>query len=104
MGAVVVKGGAILSTAPNLPSQVSGIEIASKHAEERAITKGYDYSGATIFIARKGGGMSRPCARCIKTLQEVGVSYVVYADWDKSLIKEKVSGLVATNLFFLRSV
>ena len=93
MGAVVVRGGSILSIAPNSTSSKVGVLTVSKHAEERAIHKHVDYSGATIYVARSGGRMSQPCERCTALLIEKGFVYAVYAGWSGEVIKQKVLDL-----------
>jgi len=55
VGAVLVKGGRVLSMGVNryrnLPSQVD-LEGVSYHAEEVALKRAGDVTGATIFVAR----------------------------------------------------
>jgi deoxycytidylate deaminase len=94
MGAVVVRGGSILSIAPNSPSTKVGILTVSKHAEERAIHKHGSYEGATIYVARSGGRMSQPCERCTALLVEKGFSYAVYATWNGEVLRQRVADLI----------
>lgn len=77
MAALVVKGGAIVSTATNSPSW-------HRHAERRCLKFGV--SGDLIVIARKGGSMSKPCSECLAAIQNAGIKRVVYANWNKELV------------------
>lgn len=90
-GAVIVKGGRVISTGVNKwrNKQVNPQETPeynpnlSYHAEVDAISHaGSDLNGATIYIARvnKHGHeqLSRPCVRCAKALKEAGIKKVVY--------------------------
>ena len=93
-GAVLVKGGSIISTSPNKDSFCSfGARFrnsqnqpgrATRHAEIGAIlglartTTG----GATLYVARIGKAdefrMSKPCQMCESTLRHVGIKRVIY--------------------------
>ena len=87
-GAVIVKGGRVLSQGWNLlkndPSNVSDEHIerfCSVHAEAMAIAKCKKAVGATIYIARNKSGVARhskPCDACERAIIEAGVSRVVY--------------------------
>lgn len=85
MAAVVVRGGAILSKATNTP-------LWGGHAEKRALQclNQIKANGATIYIARLSGGMSRPCAQCLNRIRTIGIKYIVYADWRGKLTFEKL--------------
>lgn len=78
MAAVVVRGGAVLSAATN--SRRLG-----RHAELRALLGFRNYSGATLYIARDGGKMSKPCSKCMERIQKVGLARIVFADWSGHL-------------------
>lgn len=82
MAAVLVKGGAVVSKNTNT-------EVAGQHAERRAL-KHPCIGGATVYVARAGGKMSKPCRTCRAALKQCGVSRMVYADWDGSLKMESV--------------
>jgi deoxycytidylate deaminase len=93
-GAILVKGGSIISTSPNKDSFCSfGARFrnsqnqpgrATRHAEIGAIlglartTTG----GATLYVARIGKAdefrMSKPCQMCESTLRHVGIKRVIY--------------------------
>ena len=82
MAAVLVRGGSVMSKNVNL-----GLE--GQHAETRAL-KHPCLAGTTLYIARAGGKMSRPCKKCWTALRASGVTKVVYADWNGKLCVESV--------------
>ncbi len=90
MGAVIVRGGAVLSIAANSAAIRWGDTRGSRHAEHRAIAPGNIYNGATIFIARTNGSMSRPCQACQQKIREAGIERIIYASWDGTLIEERI--------------
>lgn len=90
-GAVIVKGGRILSTGinkvrnhPDVLSNREEIKNESHiHAEVDAIKKLSNLEGAKIYVARinKNGtstGLSRPCESCYDKIVEVGITKIVY--------------------------
>lgn len=89
-GAVIVRGGSVLSVGVNkwknpLKPEVPVVEYnpnVSIHAEVDALSRCSDPRGATIYIARvnkKGEErMSRPCINCEEALVEAGVKKVIY--------------------------
>lgn len=90
-GAVIVKGGSIISTGvnkwrsktPNPPVNEGYNPDLSYHAEIDAINHANtDLNGATIYVARinKHGEerLSRPCSRCASAIKEAGIKKVVY--------------------------
>lgn len=102
-GAVLVKGGRVLATAPNIYKNIPTIfereypnnielqqesirEHCSVHAEARVIKMvGAEAAkGATVYVARVNNNgyalMSKPCDKCYALLTEVGVKAVVYTD------------------------
>ena len=90
-GAVVVKGGRIVSTGinrfKNHPMTVSPEHIkehCSVHAEVDAIRKLKNARGATIYIARIGKrgnqALSRPCDNCYTAIQRAGINKIVYTN------------------------
>lgn len=89
-GAVVVRGGSVLSVGvnkwknpmkPDIPPTEYDPNI-SVHAEVDALSRCSDPRGATIYVARvnKRGEerMSRPCIDCEKALIVAGVKKVIY--------------------------
>lgn len=81
LGAVVVKGGAVLAKAAN-----SGRR--ERCAERRALKRGR-YAGATIYVARANARCSRPCEACQQAIREAGVKRVVYVDLDGGICDER---------------
>lgn len=93
-GAVVVRGGSVISTGVNKdrshPRVVSTEHIkdhCSVHAEVDAIKKAKDVVGATIYVARvnkKGKTRdSRPCNRCYEIIQSNGIKKIIYSTSDE---------------------
>lgn len=83
MGAVVVRGGAVLSSAANLGSW-------GRHAEVRALRPHTDYTGATVYVVRLNGRVSEPCEVCKETLERAGVKEVVYIDEDRRECRKRL--------------
>ncbi|ASR76603.1 deoxycytidylate deaminase [Streptomyces phage Samisti12] len=87
-GAVIVKGGRVLSRGWNLlkndPNNVSDEHIerfCSVHAEAMAIARCKKAIGATIYIARNKSGNARhskPCDACHAAIDAAGIARVVY--------------------------
>lgn len=88
-GAVIVKGGRVLSVGINSlrdiePRYKSGVKAPGIHAEVAAIRgvgRDVDLSGATIYVARvngKGPQMSKPCPDCQIALKNAGIRKVFY--------------------------
>lgn len=87
-GAVVVKGGRVLSIGLNkwrnqgMPTTDEYNPYLTVHAEIDALSRVKDARGTTLYIAqvnRQGEEkMSRPCDNCAKAIQEAGVKAVVY--------------------------
>lgn len=87
-GAVVVKGGRVLSqgwnTLKNDPNNVSDEHIeqfCSVHAERMALARCREAAGATVYVARNKSGQecfSKPCSGCERALNAAGVARVVY--------------------------
>lgn len=87
-GAVVVKGGRVLSTGVNKlknhPLNVSEehIKKCSVHAEVDAVKKASNPRGATVYVARinkRGDEMlSRPCNKCYEYLIQSGIKKIIY--------------------------
>jgi len=100
VGAVLVRGGSVLSTGFNRyrndPAQVE-FGHASYHAEEVALRRSGDAEGSTIYVARvtRSGllGLAKPCPRCTDMLITEGVSTVVWST-PSGLDKARVSQLL----------
>jgi deoxycytidylate deaminase len=98
-GAVLVKGGRVISTGYNTPRTcINGKDIPSLHAEiavlqDRSITA---TKGADLFIVRLntfGMGNSKPCLQCLETLKAFGVKRVFYTT-PNGVRSEKVKDMV----------
>ena len=90
-GAVIVKGGRVISTGinrfKNHPKAVSPEHIkqyCSVHAEVDAIRKLKSARGATIYVARIGKrgnrALSRPCPNCYAAIKSAGIAKIVYTN------------------------
>ena len=98
IGALVVKGGRVLSSASNKVGR--GCKLISNkrwentlHAEANAILqlvkhgRQHELVGATVYVARVKKGRSllaAPCPHCYKLCQDVGIKYVVYSTQEGS--------------------
>lgn len=80
MAALIVRGGAILSQAANKHTW-------GEHAEKRALTlkRANKPEGATMYIAREGHKMSKPCNNCMKMIKSFRIKNIVFANWSKKL-------------------
>lgn len=103
-GAVLVKGGSVVSTGYN---EIRRHSFASKfgywspealHAE-LACVLGVDKSktqGSKLYVVRIMGdgtlGMSKPCKHCQKALEYVGISRVYYSDKNGQMKRMKLGG------------
>lgn len=93
LGAVVVKGGRVLSVGTN--DYDKGL-----HAEAAALAKHRDVVGADIYVARhrRGGcgvGMARPCQACQKKLADAGIYRVFFTTDDGGFGVLKLNRLAA---------
>lgn len=88
LGAVIVKGGRILSTGYNSLRPSLELKTETLHAEAAAVLKLLkarrlaDLSGAEMYVTRftRGGrvGLACPCSDCRALLTSVGVRRVYY--------------------------
>lgn len=88
LGAVITKGGRVLSTGYNEIRYAKYTGHGTVHAEEMAIMRllrnnGMGaLSGATIYVMRHlrsgGTGLARPCSRCMGLIQSVGIKRIHY--------------------------
>ena len=93
-GAVIVKGGSVLSVGynkqknnPEIFGDAGGEEArqnSTVHAEIDALSRVSDAKGAIVYVARinKRGApaLSRPCNNCYESLRDAGVKRVVFTD------------------------
>lgn len=93
LGVVVVKGGRLLSRAANLGRPAHWrFPKRGSHAEKRALRPHLcDFTGATIYVVRSDGGMSRPCDDCMNLIREAKISRIFYFDWDGKVVSERVN-------------
>lgn len=93
VGAVLVRGGRVLSAAPNdfrNPASMGGVpfEECSTHAEVATLRRAKHTQGATIYVARvlRTGvrGLAKPCRRCQADLIDAGVRQAIWTINDNS--------------------
>lgn len=99
LGAVIVKGGRILSTGFNSIRPSSLLGTRTLHAEAAAILqlmkqrRLHDLAGADIYVTRytKGGavGMARPCDHCRNLIRSVGIRRIHYTTDHGTTVTEK---------------
>lgn len=90
LGAVIVKGGRILSTGFNSLRPSSLLKTHTLHAEAAAILKLlkerrlHDLAGSEIYVTRftRGGAVacSKPCSACMDLIKAVGIKRIHYID------------------------
>lgn len=81
LGAVVVKGGAVLAKAAN----TGRIE---RCAERRALKQRGCFKGSTVYVMRSNRLCSKPCPGCVAKLKAEGVRCVVYVDANGAVVKD----------------
>jgi deoxycytidylate deaminase len=92
MGAIIVRGGAVLSQAHNLGRKTgTGIPNRGRHAEERALSPHRDFTGATICVARLDSKISKPCENCWRKIKKAGIRKIIYVDANDNVIIENVA-------------
>lgn len=74
LGAVVVRGGAVLAAAANGGRK-------GQCAERRALRRGV-YEGASLYVARSNGLCSKPCADCQSAIKRAGIKVVWFVNAD----------------------
>jgi deoxycytidylate deaminase len=90
LGAVVVKGGRILSTGYNEVRYTKELKKPTLHAEQSAILKLlkrrrlHDLVGSSIYVYRRtpGGNLGNacPCSVCMDLIRSVGIKRVFYTE------------------------
>lgn len=88
MGAVIVRGGCVLSKAFNISRPLDSANRG--HAEVRAICNRDDLAGATIYIARSNCRISRPCRACFEAIRKAGIRKIVFIDQGGRVVEERV--------------
>ena len=99
LGAVIVKGGRILSTGFNSIRPSSLLGTRTLHAEAAAILqllkqrRLHDLAGADIYVTRytKGGavGMAKPCDHCRGLIRSGGMLRIHYTTGSGTTVTEK---------------
>ena len=84
MGAVIVRGGAVLSLAANHRKWFG-------HAELRCLSRIKDAAGSTVYVMRKNKRISKPCPMCREELIRRGVKKCVYINSDGHVEQERLS-------------
>jgi deoxycytidylate deaminase len=72
LGAVVVRGGAVLAAAANGGRK-------GQCAERRALRRGV-YEGASLYVARSNGLCSKPCDACVEAIRRAGIRTVWFVN------------------------
>jgi deoxycytidylate deaminase len=88
LGAVIVKGGRVLSTGYNEIRFSRYLRYTTVHAEESAIIKLLSknamgsLSGSDLYVSRTtpagNSGLARPCDRCMELIKAVGIRRIHY--------------------------
>lgn len=73
LAAVVVRGGAVVSSGINLNRR-------GRCAERRALRPNQDFVGCTLYVVRSNGRISKPCSHCMKAIGEAGIKWVVFVN------------------------
>ena len=86
IGAAIVRGNKVLSKAHNVnkthPTFGSGQYKrlhAEGHAIYKAVRKGLDLSGSTIYVYRKNYNLAKPCPCCIGLIHKYGIKEIIYS-------------------------
>lgn len=88
-GAVIVRGGRVLSVGinkfrnhPDIIESEKIDEYCSVHAEVDALSRINSARGATIYVARVNNSgvslISRPCGSCYSVISAGGISRIIY--------------------------
>ena len=93
-GCVIVKGGRVLSLATNrlvISHPINDKYLKRElHAEQRALMKGYNTDGSTLYSARSHKNpISTPCIMCFSLITDAGISKIVFDDGSR-LVKLRV--------------
>ncbi len=87
LGAAIAKGKKVLSKAHNQmkthPEFGSGTynNLHSEgHAIYKAIRKGLDLTGSTIYVYRRHNTLAKPCPCCMGLIEKYGIKKIVFSD------------------------
>ncbi len=86
LGACIARGKKILSRAHNTrkthPKFGSG-EYQTLHAESyaiyKAVRKGINLEGTTLYVYRKNNNLAKPCPCCMGLIHKYGIIEVIYS-------------------------
>lgn len=87
LAALVVRGGAIVSSSTNLGRY-------GRCAERRALRPHLDLEGCTLYVVRAKGYVSKPCGKCMRAIAASGIKWVVYIN-ELRQVEEVKLGTVA---------
>lgn len=100
VGAVIVKGGNILSTGYNSRQPSGLLKTETRHAEAAAILKllkegrQHELVGSSMYVSRftRGGrlGISRPCSNCELLIRSVGIREVFFINEEGTTERMKI--------------
>ena len=86
MGAAIARGKRILSSAcnsskthPKFGSGAYNTLHCEGNAIYRAVRKGIDLTGATIYVYRENDNLAKPCPCCMGLIHHYGIVNVVYS-------------------------
>lgn len=86
MGAIITKGARVLSVGVNVLKTHPIIaekyqeHCISIHAELQCLLRAQtDITNATMYVARNGGLVSKPCSACWEYMKTSGIKFVVYS-------------------------
>jgi deoxycytidylate deaminase len=96
MAAIIVQGSRTISvginrikTHPIMASNYSS-HCISIHAELDALLRAQtNKKGSTLYVARYGGSVSKPCTSCMELIYLARVKYIVYSTM-KGIVKERL--------------
>jgi deoxycytidylate deaminase len=86
LAALVVRGGAIISSSTNLGRY-------GRCAERRALRPHLDLEGCTLYVVRAKGYVSKPCGKCMRAIAEAGIKWVVYINELRQVEEVKVDNV-----------
>ena len=86
LGAAIARGNKVISRACNVrktcPEFGSGEYCylhAEGHAIKKAVRRGINLSGASIYIYRKNNGLAKPCKHCMVLIKKYNIKEVYYS-------------------------
>jgi pyrimidine deaminase RibD-like protein len=94
LGAVLIRGGSVISTGWNSVDHPEA-PLYSEHAEESVLRKArYRAEGGTLLVVRirRDGGlaMAYPCDRCMRLIRSLKVKTVVYSTQEEEIAMKRI--------------